>query len=1107
MHMSSRPSSRLGLYRYWTHQGQTESLIPALADFSLPHYSAIPASATSVRCSGLPQAPILRSLQYRGFGSSPISHDEEYPLRQEIPRENRDLINQGLGAILDGTGDEGKPRRRGPRPLRLRSIKSNVHTTKVTEDADQDVANRGVGTGLAELMSAYTQEQRRASNKSNAISRKKGDGMSEHFSRILDDPLSNLHGPQEKDTITSGSSRFTASGGHGSDSIDLANESIKSILGQLKKNISRQVWRAGLAQPRINDESPQAKLEIYRNHARKTKEAIHLLRLEIHELEHKIGAPVYQKHLTLHSVPIRKTRTFQRRFRLNNAIESSSRKSTQPHPAVEPIPQVTSVSVLDSTITSRSPALTGDSVPAPTHIFEPRDLAGNSVLAPTHTSESLDLTGDDKPPMAKGVRHVKLVGHKRLNLNDYKPKLEGNILLGNGRLKSRMHKRIDLTVRSHKILDLTEHQPSESTVHSPPNPKPHERSKSTVNGRPKLTVYRNRKLTAYRNLKLMVHKDLRLAAHKRSKPTAYKRLKLTIYKHLRLAASKRSKPVVHKRSNLTIHKHFKLTTRKRSKSMLYKHSNLKAHKRIIFMRSSTRSWHLKLNKCRRIKLTGYRSLAKFKGIQKEASSLSRCERQASSPKTVSSNAPERKVERIGEETQAEVKTRMVNNSLHQCPPFQAHESPHRTRNPPVPRSFSTVASKFSQISTQESSVQENWSLGNHESSPIDACLKFQSGLDIKPESSALSPPPSALLPKSPVFSFLDSRNRSPKSIPTEESNHRLSADPFAAMLASPIRQCRATGIRLPSAFLTEWNVLRDPNDQEPSLLPVGLSPNAKLFGENRFVRRPWLMPPVAEKTETDETNRTSPEPAAPPQPSPITAASSNEESPHSAPSTNSPARRKTLHPIRLLSNSALIHHLTLCFLPEYLPSEPRPKKQTPSRLLSHGWAIRGITGADMRNVHWREGLPGLVQRLMGERVVEGVRWAVEAETQGVSEIKLGDVSGVREGEWGISIKVDHPGALLRLNREQGTESPKFVWREVSEHDGTTWKSKVPVFSAWDLMRPETVEKLRGLLVEHGNTVKSGVVAVDSRTMEGRAVIAELWKLTGFLESRVGGMEI
>ncbi|KAF2827259.1 hypothetical protein CC86DRAFT_208780 [Ophiobolus disseminans] len=77
---------------------------------------------------------------------------------------------------------------------------------------------------------------------------------------------------------------------------------------------------------------------------------------------------------------------------------------------------------------------------------------------------------------------------------------------------------------------------------------------------------------------------------------------------------------------------------------------------------------------------------------------------------------------------------------------------------------------------------------------------------------------------------------------------KLQANPFAHALASPVRQCRATLISLPVAFLTSLHARPHPTTLDPWLLPVSLTTEKKQLGPPyRFALRHLITTQLGKK--------------------------------------------------------------------------------------------------------------------------------------------------------------------------------------------------------------------------------------------------------------------
>ncbi|CAE7210837.1 hypothetical protein PTNB73_09115 [Pyrenophora teres f. teres] len=116
----------------------------------------------------------------------------------------------------------------------------------------------------------------------------------------------------------------------------------------------------------------------------------------------------------------------------------------------------------------------------------------------------------------------------------------------------------------------------------------------------------------------------------------------------------------------------------------------------------------------------------------------------------------------------------------------------------------------------------------------------------------------------PLSPFLDpivleekSRFTKPKTKPSPPNftpfQKRLWENPFAHALATPIRQCRATLILLPTAFMMTLHARPHPETQDPWLLPVSLTTDQKHLGPPfRFVGRHLITAHLGKKKEWEK---------------------------------------------------------------------------------------------------------------------------------------------------------------------------------------------------------------------------------------------------------------
>ncbi|ERF68568.1 hypothetical protein EPUS_04666 [Endocarpon pusillum Z07020] len=66
-----------------------------------------------------------------------------------------------------------------------------------------------------------------------------------------------------------------------------------------------------------------------------------------------------------------------------------------------------------------------------------------------------------------------------------------------------------------------------------------------------------------------------------------------------------------------------------------------------------------------------------------------------------------------------------------------------------------------------------------------------------------------------------------------EAKQRLLDNPWAVLLASPVRMCQATGVRLPKKIMVGWSYVRSPKDDQIYLMPEELANLSQLGAEGR----------------------------------------------------------------------------------------------------------------------------------------------------------------------------------------------------------------------------------------------------------------------------------
>lgn len=115
------------------------------------------------------------------------------------------------------------------------------------------------------------------------------------------------------------------------------------------------------------------------------------------------------------------------------------------------------------------------------------------------------------------------------------------------------------------------------------------------------------------------------------------------------------------------------------------------------------------------------------------------------------------------------------------------------------------------------------------------------------DSAGPTTPPSQLLPQSPLITHPNPgraiRHRK-KRLPTRDdlSDSDLSNNPWAVALASPVRMCSATGMRMPKAFLTEWGLIEQPASAAGSNLDPKSRPGTPIEKIKQEGKGLWILP-------------------------------------------------------------------------------------------------------------------------------------------------------------------------------------------------------------------------------------------------------------------------
>lgn len=112
--------------------------------------------------------------------------------------------------------------------------------------------------------------------------------------------------------------------------------------------------------------------------------------------------------------------------------------------------------------------------------------------------------------------------------------------------------------------------------------------------------------------------------------------------------------------------------------------------------------------------------------------------------------------------------------------------------------------------------------------------------------------PSTILPVSPLVQALERKNT--RKLPLKGGEEKELADnPWAKMLASPMRLCSATGVRLPRDLLVPWGLVKNPATKEVYFMPTELAELDSL-NDKRKISKPGAArrPTTAEESLSNQ---------------------------------------------------------------------------------------------------------------------------------------------------------------------------------------------------------------------------------------------------------------
>lgn len=147
--------------------------------------------------------------------------------------------------------------------------------------------------------------------------------------------------------------------------------------------------------------------------------------------------------------------------------------------------------------------------------------------------------------------------------------------------------------------------------------------------------------------------------------------------------------------------------------------------------------------------------------------------------------------------------------------------------------------------------RRNGMLSRHEHDQLSTLLSTlrsipQQNVEIKPSFKSL--------PISP-YQRLQASGWKVKTKATALAKRRLAENPWAQLLASPIRMCQATGVRLPVKLMVGWNYVKNPKDDQIYLMPEELTDMTN-FSADGMIRSPGSRFSEGVGGETTSSNST-----------------------------------------------------------------------------------------------------------------------------------------------------------------------------------------------------------------------------------------------------------
>ena len=328
----------------------------------------------------------------------------------------------------------------------------------------------------------------------------------------------------------------------------------------------------------------------------------------------------------------------------------------------------------------------------------------------------------------------------------------------------------------------------------------------------------------------------------------------------------------------------------------------------------------------------------------------------------------------------------------------------------------------------------------------------------------------------------------------------------AELLATPVRVCRLTGARLPTAFMTRFTILKHPDTGKLWQVPNSYHPSRVEYSfldktDEREVERANLEEP-AEVSEVDQNPSTtepykadgieSDEPKAPP------------GIEHSVPSFDGEARANAK--LKRVGGQFSSNYMiaTRSIIDQVLKLKPRQRHN----IYPHRWQER--FGHELVETgHWREDMGHFIQELMQKKVTRLLAYTAHINEHYFSPYKPGKETGMSYFKPGSAV------LWLRSSQQAGTQGDfvRFVASMANDHkcvvqapfnstDATLLhdphKPLLPVFNLRSLLGDAAMRRLEA---RHSMFGCHAIYVHPKQTTAD--LVAWIWRLAGYGKGAAG----